>query len=88
MQWFCFVQSKVCAGLFVTLRLNFKDPSKRRTYLLEERLPASPGVFCSLEVLRLNLKRLKQGTTNMNFICFKVGEEYIHEIIIIIFFFF
>jgi hypothetical protein len=62
----------------VNLILNNKDPSKRRIYLLDELLPASVGVFCSLEFLRENLKCLKKGTTNLHYICFKVGEEYIN----------
>jgi hypothetical protein len=67
----------------VNLSLNFKDASKRKIYLLDERLPASVGVFCSLEVLRQTLKCLKQWKTNINYICFKVGEEYIHEIMFV-----
>ena len=64
----------------VNLTFNFKDPSKRRIYLLDQRLPASVGVFCLLEVLSRNLKYLKQWTTNINCICFEMGQDYVHEI--------
>jgi len=33
--------------------------------LIDERLPASVGVFCSLEVIRQDVKCLKQWTTNI-----------------------